>query len=202
MLLDINLLHEEQTAMLERKRDPLKLGMLAVLLVATLLVIFYFSVSDKANRAKRELDAANSELTKLKPLVEEASIKEQELKKQLDAMELLRRGTQERLFVAPILELVLKSARADIQITSLTIKTNELAEPTLTIDGITVGFRSEPRTVSDEFRLKLEANMRTLYPKAEVKLENVSTGAPVTLEKRQYPTAPFTIVGTLGSRSP
>jgi hypothetical protein len=202
MLLDINLLHEEQTAMLERQRDPLKLGMLVVLLVALVLVVIYFYVSNNATRAKRELEAAQAELTKLKPIVDEAAIKEPELKKRLDAMELLRRSTQERFLAAPILELVLKSARADIQITSLAIKTNERVEPTLTIEGITVGFRSEPRTVSDDFRLKLEANVRKLYPKAAVQLQNVSTGAPVTLEGRQYPTAQFTIVGTLGARVP
>ncbi len=204
LLLDINLMHEEHAAVLQRARDPLKLGMLVVLVVAVILVVFYMWVSSQSSGVGRQVAARASEEARLKPLAEAAKTEESELTKRIAALNELQRGTQKRFFVAPILEQVLRSARADIQINSLDIKNEVHGEVNLTLDATSVGFRQEPRMVSDDFRAILEKNLQTICPEARVEIRSVGSGSQVTLQDRQYPTAQFTLHGVLvsGTKAP
>jgi hypothetical protein len=198
-LLDINLLHEQHAALLERQRDPLKLGMLVVLVFAVVLVGLYMWVSGKADRLRREMVAKQAQFEKEK--IEQTVLEKDEptLAEQLKAIEKLRKGTQDRFFCAPVLERVLRSARSDMQIQSLTVSLDDNGRAGLTLDGATGGFRQEPRTVTDVFRAELEKNLKDSYPNVQILLRTVSAGSQMTYQNRQYSTAQFSVSGDLNS---
>ena len=69
MAIHINLLHEQKTQEKQAERDPLKLGMLAMLVVAGILGGLYTWKRAGTNAVKAERDDASAVYEKLKPKI-------------------------------------------------------------------------------------------------------------------------------------
>ncbi|MBA3544362.1 MAG: hypothetical protein H0T83_07985, partial [Chthoniobacterales bacterium] len=65
MALQLNLLHEEFTQERQRKRDPLKLGVMALIGFGVILFLYYGWNAYQALQIKSRLSAAQSEWEKV-----------------------------------------------------------------------------------------------------------------------------------------
>ncbi len=202
MALSIDLLHEQHRAALERRRDPLKLGLLAALVAAAGLLVYYFSVANAASAAKSEVRSRQAELGRLAPELEKAKTEQEQLKEQLEAANALRRATIDRVRTAPILERVLRKVRQDIQLVALDVFVPLDGEIAVSVEGTSVGFREEPRIIADAFRQLLEEQLRADYGNASITLDNATQGAPMTIGDQSYETASFLLAGTVAARKP
>src|SRR4051794_39099225 len=67
MALQINLLHEQIAEKRQRQRDPLKLGMYALVVIGALMALFYMWRGYQTLEVKRRLSATQAEWARIEP---------------------------------------------------------------------------------------------------------------------------------------
>ena len=192
MSLRINLLHEEQSKIVERKRDPLKIGILALLTIGIILVGIYFVKSMGAAKINGERADLAQQFEKIGPKADTARTNETNSNLLVATASSVEKLINERFYWGPLFTEIVAGTGPEIQITGFegTARTRENVG--LTILGISAG--REPRAVAERFRQSMEDRLGKAYGTVSsqfVSLENSDT--PIVLGGKSFATANFSI---------
>ena len=186
MALRINLYHEVLRAKRQKQYDPLKIAMLALIVVAVGMAAYYFVQLNTASRAKAVFAGQKAEFERLTPQQAEAAKKEVELNKQIDLAEKFTKRMEKRIYWAPLFENVMAVVPPNVQLTKLNCDTGreKAGLSQMTIEGIAAD--TEPRTVAEELRKAIAARFAAKYPNATATFRNLddSTEHPIVDGKR------------------
>ncbi|HEX4665097.1 MAG TPA: hypothetical protein VH207_00750 [Chthoniobacterales bacterium] len=180
MPLQLNLLHEEFTEERQRKRDPLKLGMMALGAVGALMLVFYGFRAYQTLAIKNRLGAIEEEWAKVEPKVTAAQKRAAELNDIINTTKVLDSMIESRFFWAPLLQKLSGCVAPNTQLTNFDGTINVNKTVTLTIEGKATG--AEPRAAAEEFRQLLSEELGKKYRnvRAEFKiLEDLDTAVDV-----------------------
>lgn len=168
MALALNLLHEELAEQRQRKRDPLKIGMMALGGVAALLLLYYLWNVYRTLEIKSRLGGVEREWAKVEPSVTAAQKRSQELTNIIKTTRALDEYIDNRFFWAPFLQIVGRCVAPNAQLTSLDGSVSEDGKSvSLSIDGVAAG--REPRAAAEDFRQMLIEQLGHAY--SDVKVE-------------------------------
>lgn len=181
MALHLNLLHEEILEQRQRKRDPLKIGMLVLAGCGALLFLYYAWNAYQTLEIKAKLSAVDAEWKKLEPKVTQAQKRSAELTELINTTRVLDDYIDNRFFWGPFLEKLSRCVPPNAQITTLEGVMQEEDKGggvVITIDGVAAA--REPRSAAEDLRQMLLEQLGKSYHdvKAEFKtLEDVETVA-------------------------
>jgi len=200
MALRINLYHEVIREKRQKQYDPLKIAMLALIVVVVGMAIYYFVQLNTAGKANVLLLAQKSEFERLTPQLAAAEKREVELNKQIDLAEKFAKRMEKRIYWAPLLENIMAVVPPNVQLTKLNCdngreKTNVSQ---MNIEGIAADM--EPRTVAEELRKAITTQIAVKYPNAHATFRNLddSSEHPVVAGRRMNAVV-FTIAVTFRS---
>ncbi|MBV9126915.1 MAG: hypothetical protein JO117_02385 [Verrucomicrobia bacterium] len=200
MPLHLNLFHEQQKQLAERKRDPLKLGFYAMGALTALFVIFYLVKFGTSASLNNQLSAKRAEFAKKYEVpLKNADIREKELAHTTTAANALTARIDGRFYWAPLLEVLGHTTPREVQIVSF----NGNSEPkekmvNFTLEGVAADRGRGPRDTAEQFRVALGNNLNEKYGAgaATVRFRSGAldeTMATVTLDGQTKATAKFTI---------
>jgi hypothetical protein len=192
MPIRINLLHEEERALLERQRDPLKIALLGAVVIGLGLFGWYSVMATQASAKKAELAVLQADWDAKKPMAEEGAAQEAILTKKFEAHQSLLRRSRDRIFWAPILEKMLVVVRRDMQITDFIGSIIEGAKVEIILNGKTVG--QEPRSIAEYLRSELERSIGTAHPESSVTFQSLEENqTPLEIQGRTFRNSDFSI---------
>ncbi len=200
MALHLNLLHEEITELRQRRRDPLKLGTIALGAIGALMLLFYMFKAYQTLAIKTRLSAVQSEWSAIEPEVTAAQKRTQELTTIVSATAALDSLIDERFYWGPLLEKLARCVAPNVQLNSVTGMTNEKIVE-LTIEGIAAG--REPRAAAEDLRQLLNEQLSQSYGDVKVKfkaLEDLDT--LINVSGASMPVARYTLSVTLNRLTP
>ena len=192
MALQLNLLHEEFTEQRQRKRDPLKLGMIALGAVGAVMLAFYMLKAYQTLAFKNQLSEVEHEWAKVEPKVTVAQKRAAELAGIINATNVLDARVESRFLWAPLLQTISACVAPNIQLTNLDGTASEEKQLQLSLEGMAAG--SEPRAAAEEFRQLLSEKLADGYGSVDVQfkgLEDLDT--PVMLAGTALPAARLVI---------
>ena len=179
MALHLNLLHEEILQQRQRKRDPLKIGILAVCSCGALLFLYYAWNAYQTLDIKSRLSSVEAEWKKLEPKVTQAQKRAAELTNIINTTRILDDYIDNRFFWGPFLEKLSRCVPPNAQLTGMEASILEDDKGvTVIIDGVAAA--REPRSAAEDLRQMLLEQLGKSYRdvKAEFKtLEDVETVA-------------------------
>jgi hypothetical protein len=168
MALHLNLLHEEISAERQRQRDPLKIGIMLLLVIGSLMVVFYMWKAYQTLAIKNRLSSVQREWAKVEPDVTAAQKRAAELNTIISTTKVLDRMIDERFYWEPLLQTLSRCVAPNAQLTSLDGTVSEdRRSVTLALDGIAAG--REPRADAEELRQLLSEQLGQSY--SDVKVE-------------------------------
>lgn len=193
MPLTINLLHEEQYLLQQRKRDPLKLGLYALAGVAALFVMYYGWRFISSSALSAQVRVRQAEWAKQEPAANAAAAQERDVTAQVTSADVVGKRIENRFYWAPLLETVVKNVPSNVQLIVFVgdndAKTSNMH---LTIEGIVAG--DVPRLAADRFRTALTDTLAKKYTGVATSFRSLEDApVPVTVNGRSTPTAHFTI---------
>jgi hypothetical protein len=202
MALQLNLLHEQIAEKRQRQRDPLKLGLFALLAIGTVMALFYMWRGYQTLEIKRRLGNAQAEWAKIEPKMVAAEKRSAELNGIISTTKVLDEMIEGRFFWAPLLDRVSRCVAPNAQLTSFdgTVREdNKLV--TLSLEGMAAG--REPRGAAEELRQLLTEQLGQVYTEVKVEfrtLEDLDTivkiaGANMTMAR-------YTLTATFNPTSP
>jgi Tfp pilus assembly protein PilN len=192
MPLHINLLHEEQSKVVERKRDPLKLGILAMLVVAAIFYAYYLTRKSSSEGLAKERAALEAQLAAVAPKAEQAKLDAAAATAAMAATTAVEKLINDRFYWGPLFTEILGGTGPEIQITGFDGALRSAENVTFTVIGVSAG--REPRAVAERLRQNLEDRLKKVYGTVAsqfVSLENSET--PLILNGKSFATANFTI---------
>ena len=196
MALHLNLLHEEITEHRQRQRDPLKLGMLALIFVGVLMAVFYMWKAYQTLDLKRQLAVVQAEWTAVEHEVTAAQQRTAELNTIMATTKVLDSIVDGRFYWAPLLQSLSRCVAPNAQLTSIDGTASEDGKSvTLILDGIAAG--REPRAAAEELRQLLTEQLAQSYSTVKVEfktLEDLDT--LVTVAGANMAMARFSISAT------
>lgn len=200
MALYLNLYHEIQKQKLKRQRDPLKLAIMGLMMVAVGLVAWYFYRMEHVRDIQRQAGDIQADLKKYDGQAAEAQ-------KQLDAYDenikladAMIHKVENRFYWAPLLQQIVEVVPPDIQITAVngSISSDGTKKVTLSVTGIAAG--GQPRAVAEELRIALQNKLSGKYLVPTATFRSLEDGAePVQYQGKSSPTALFVIDVTFTS---
>ena len=192
MALHINLLHEEQTARKQRSQDPLKIGILTLLVLSLLLCLFYLVRSRQYAGLKRDLNALQSEWELKEPQMLEAEELEKKLSELVENRDELAREIETRFLWASFLAEILKATSKEVQFSEFNGSTMDGGNKVLaTLVGRTVGH--EPRKVAEDLRRQIVERLEEVYDRVGAQFESLDEIEKVSLSGSSIPAAAFKI---------
>ncbi len=193
MPLTINLLHEEQFLVQQRKRDPLKLGFYALGAVAMLFFLYYAYRYASNGSQRGALRARQVEWAKEEPKAKAAAAREAELTTKLQMADAVGKRMENRFYWAPLLDVLFRTVPPNVQIVSLTGSNEPKADKiSVLVEGVVAG--EVPRIAADQFRTLLNERVAKQYPGAASSFRGLDdTASTVNVAGRTLPTARFTI---------
>jgi hypothetical protein len=202
MALHLNLLHEQIAEKRQRQRDPLKLGMFALLAVGTLMALFYMWRGYQTLEIKRRLSSAQAEWAKIEPRMAAAEKRSTELNTIIGTTKVLDEMIDGRFFWAPLLERISRCVAPNAQVTSIdgSIRDDNKVV-TVSLEGMAAG--REPRSAAEELRQLLTEQLAQVYTDVKVEfrtLEDLDTivkvaGANMTMAR-------YTLTATFNPAAP
>lgn len=195
MALHINLYHEIQRQQLARKRDPLKLGMIAAAVIACGFVAFYFYRMQSVSAVRSRLAAVQADWTKLEPRAKEAKTAEDNLTAQIKTSETLAQRVDSRFYWAPVFEQLLKAVPREVQITKINGDlTLDSGKPiVINVVGVSTG-TTTPRKVAEDLRIALDAKLVEKFKHVTSSFRSLEdSDETVMLSGQPHPTANFSI---------
>lgn len=172
MALQLNLLHEEFTEERQRKRDPLKLGVIALIGFGVILFLYYGWNAYQTIQIKSRLNASEAEWQKVEPQVTAAQKRATELRQIIDSTMILDGLIDERFYWAPFLAKVSQCVAPNIQLTSLDGSVLESDNSiAVAIEGLAAA--REPRAAAEEFRQLLAEQLEKPYGDVKVTFKNL-----------------------------
>jgi hypothetical protein len=193
MPLTINLLHEEQYLLQQRKRDPLKLGLYALGAVAALFVLYYFVRLAASGATLSEMHAREAEWKKQEPLAAAAAKREEELSAQIATAAAITHRIENRFYWAPLVEILSRAVPPNVQLTGFTGSNDlKLDRVSLLLEGLAAG--DVPRFAAEQFRTGFGERLGKTYKNVTTTFRGLDeTAATVTLNGKPVPTARFSI---------
>lgn len=192
MPLHINLLHEEHSKSVERKRDPLKIGVLTLLMLGFALYGYYVQQSYQAGKVSREKAELDTQLAKISPKAAQAKNDGANASLAMASTVAIEKIINERFYWGPLFSDIVGGTGPEIQLTSFDGVLREPGSLTFTVTGISAGH--EPRAVAEKFRQNMEQRLRKTYGGVSsqfASLENNET--PLLLDGKSVATANFSI---------
>ncbi|MDQ3197719.1 MAG: hypothetical protein M3Q46_00800 [Verrucomicrobiota bacterium] len=193
MALQLNLLHEEINEKRQRKRDPLKLGIIGLSTFGALLFLYYGLNAYQTIQIKSELSLAEAEWQKVEPKVTAAQKRAAELHQIIDSTKVLDGLIEERFYWAPFLAQVSKCVAPNLQVTGLDGLIAETDQSvTVTLEGLAAA--REPRAAAEEFRQLLAEQLEKTYSDVKVNFRNLEDlDTLVSLAGAPTPSARFVL---------
>jgi hypothetical protein len=193
MALQLNLLHEEITQERERKRDPLKLGIIALSSIGVLLFLYYGWNAYQTIEIKSQLNAAESEWQKVEPKVTAAQKRATELRQIIDSTKVLDGLIEDRFYWAPFLAQVSHCVAPNLQVTALDGSTVEGDRSVaVALEGLAAA--REPRAAAEEFRQLLTEQLEKKYHEVKITFRNLEDlDTVVNLSGVPMPSARFVL---------
>jgi len=177
MALHLNLLHEEILEQRQRQRDPLKIGMIAIVGCGVLLFLYYTWNAYRTLEIKSRLTTVERAWKKIEPVVTDAQKRVADLEGVIKTTRALDDYIDNRFFWAPFLQKVSRCVAPNTQLTNFEgIVLDENKGINVSIEGVAAG--REPRSVAEDLRQMLLEQVRQSYNdvKAEFKtLEDLDT---------------------------
>jgi hypothetical protein len=168
MALHLNLLHEEISEQRQRQRDPLKLGMMALVGFVVLMVGYYMWNAYRTLEIKGRLSVVEHEWAKVEPTVTAAQKRSAELSNIIKTTHVLDDYVESRFFWGPFLEKVALCIAPNTQLTSIDGSVLEDNKGiSVSIEGVAAG--REPRAAAEDLRQMLAEQLGKAY--SEVKVE-------------------------------
>jgi len=177
MALHLNLLHEEILEQRQRQRDPLKLGMIALVGCGALLFLYYTWNAYRTLEIKSRLTTVERAWKKIEPGVIAAQKRVADLEGVIKTTRTLDDYIDNRFFWAPFLQKVSRCVAPNTQLTNFEgVVLDENKGINVSIEGVAAG--REPRSVAEDLRQMLLEQLGQSYSevKAEFKtLEDLDT---------------------------
>jgi len=177
MALHLNLLHEEILEQRQRQRDPLKIGMIALVGCGVLLFLYYTWNAYRTLEIKSRLTTIERAWKKIEPGVTAAQKRVADLEGVIKTARTLDDYIDNRFFWAPVLQKVSRCVAPNTQLTNFEgAVQDENREIDVSLEGIAAG--REPRSVAEDLRQMLLEQFHQSYSdvKAEFKtLEDLDT---------------------------
>lgn len=167
MALHLNLLHEEKSEQRQRKRDPLKIGMMVVAGIGALLFIYYIWNAYQTLEIKRRLSAVQADWAKVEPKILAAQKKSAELNGTINTTRVLDEMISNRFYWAPFMDRVARCVAPNTQLTGLEGSVGEDKLVHVTIEGVAAG--REPRAAAEDLRQLVLEQLGKSY--SDVKVE-------------------------------
>jgi Tfp pilus assembly protein PilN len=194
MPLHVNLYHEVQRQERARRRDPLRLAMLGMLVIAIGFVVNYFIVLEGTHAVNLRYSALQDQFSKLDPKAKDAKARQAELNDEISASDTMMKNVESRFYWAPILDQLLQTVPRNVQLTHVgaDAQGNAGAPTVLTITGISSA--AEPRKQAEALRTALDAKLATQCKGVTSVFKALDdSDQVVVLDGRRLPTATFTI---------
>lgn len=202
MALQLNLLHEQFSEQRQRQRDPLKLGIYALVGFGAILFLWYGWNAYRTIQIRSQLNAAEAEWAKVEPKVTAAQKRADELGKIINSTKILDGLIDERFYWAPLLGKLGACVAPNIQIIGFEGNVSETGDSaSLSIEGVSAA--REPRAAAEEFRQSFGETLTKSYSEVKVafrNLEDLDTLA--TLAGVPTPTARFVLSVSFNSKPP
>jgi hypothetical protein len=201
MALQLNLLHEEITQERERKRDPLKLGIIALSSIGVLLFLYYGWNAYQTIQIKSHLNAAESEWQKVEPKVTAAQKRATELRQIIDSTKVLDGLIEKRFYWAPFLAQVSHCVAPNLQVTGLDGSIVE-GDGSVAVGLEGLAAAREPRAAAEEFRQLLTEQLEKNYREVKVTFRNLEDlETVVNLSGVPVPSARFVLNVTFNPKA-
>lgn len=202
MPLQLNLLHEEFSAQRQRQRDPLKLGLFALIGFGAILFLYYGWNAYQTIQIKSQLNAVEAEWKKVEPKVTAAQKRAEELRKIIDSTKVLDGLIDGRFYWAPFLAKLSGCVAPNIQLIGLDANVADGdGSVALAVEGI--GAAREPRAAAEEFRQLLAEQLMKSYRDVKVEFRNLEDlDTVVNLAGVPTPTARFSLNVTFNPKPP
>lgn len=172
MALQLNLLHEAITQERQRKRDPLKLGIIALSCFGALLFLYYGWNAYRTIQIKSRLNAAERAWQKIEPNVTAAQKRATELRQIIDSTKVLDGLIEGRFYWAPFLAQVSHCVAPNLQVTGLDGNIVEGKHSVaIALEGLAAA--REPRAAAEEFRQLLSEQLEKNYSEVKVTFRNL-----------------------------
>jgi hypothetical protein len=172
MALQLNLLHEEITQERQRKRDPLKLGVMALCVFGAILFVYYAWNAYRTLQIKSQLKAAQAEWQRVEPKVTAAQARATELRQIIDSTKVLDGLIEGRFYWAPFLATISHCVAPNVQITTLDGGIVESDHSvTLLLEGVAAA--REPRAAAEDLRQLLIEQLERNYSNVKVTFKNL-----------------------------
>lgn len=194
MALRLNLYHEVLKAKALKRRDPLKISIYGLSIIAALCASWYliqlvrmYSLNDQLAKVKADFD-------KVEPAAKAAKKREEELSGQSLASSQLEKRIEGRFYWAPILAEIMQTVPREVQITRMSgdISGEGLRRCSITIDGLSAG--PDPRRVAEELRTAIAEKFSPNYKNVTSTFKTLEDGTElVMLDGKQLSTATFAI---------
>jgi hypothetical protein len=172
MAIHLNLLHEEIQEQRQRQRDPLKIGMIVLIVFGAILFGYYMLNAYRTLEIKARLSAVRREWAKVEPNVTAAQKRAAELSDIIKTTKVLEDYIENRFFWAPFLDKVSRCVAPNTQLTSIEggVEGNTqegTRRVNLFIEGVAAG--REPRAAAEDLRQMLVEQLGQGY--RDVKIE-------------------------------
>jgi len=204
MPLHVNLYHEVQRQELARRRDPLRLGMMGLAVIAAGFVAYYFVVLEQAHLVGSQYAALQDEYSRLQPKAAAAKAREDELNTEISTSDTLVKNIDGRFYWAPVLDQVLKTVPRTVQLTQFSATTPGTAigsVNTVEISGISSAI--EPRKEAEALRTALNTRLGTKFDGVSALFKTLDDSDEVVLlDGRRLATANFNIEVRLQAKDP
>jgi hypothetical protein len=201
MALQLNLLHEEISEERQRKRDPLKLGIMGLIAFGVLLFLYYGWNAYQTIQIRSQLNLAQAEWQKVEPKVTAAQKRANELRQIIDSTKVLDDLIEQRFYWAPFLAQVAHCVAPNLQVTGLDGMIVE-GDGSVTVGLEGLAAAREPRAAAEEFRQLLSEQLEKTYTDVKVTFRNLEDlDTMVNLNGAPTPSARFVLNLTLKNGS-
>ena len=171
MALQLNLLHEEISEERQRKRDPLKLGVIALCGFGAILFLYYAWNGYQTIQIKSQLNAAQAEWQQVEPKVTAAQTRATELHQIVDSTRVLDSLIDDRFYWAPFLATISHCVAPNVQITAFDGSVDPNHSITAGLEGVAAA--REPRAAAEDLRQLLIEQLEKNYSNVKVSFKNL-----------------------------
>lgn len=172
MPLTLNLLHEEIQEQRQRQRDPLKIGVMLLLMLGGIFFAYYMWNVYRTLEIKTRLSAVEHEWAKVEPQVTAAQKRSAELTDIIKTTRVLGDYIENRFFWAPFLQKVSRCVAPNTQLTSIQGSVlDENKGISVSIEGVAAG--REPRAAAEDLRQMLVEQLAQSYHNVKVEFKGL-----------------------------
>jgi hypothetical protein len=177
MALHLNLLHEEILEQRQRQRDPLKIGVIVLVVLGSLFFLYYIWNAYRTLEIKSRLATVERDWAKVEPQVTAAQKRSAELNEIIKTTRVLDEYIESRFYWAPFLDRVARCVAPNTQLTRIEgAVLEENKGISVSIEGVAAG--REPRAAAEDLRQMLVEQLGKSYTDVKVEfkaLEDLDT---------------------------